>query len=186
MQLTEKQKETILKIADFLEERNEEDIIYYNRADYRFAYYSKDSEYHDNFNNDIMEGFKAFYDISRDNEFAFYNNSELFRQILEKETPWSEQCNEIWNNFIEQLDNDKDFDDAIEYALMLNVVFNEKSDLYTLKELAELLRDYEQQYDIERILLDVIDEYSWRMDNKDAVNELEDKLWEEDEDYRCY
>ena len=71
-------------------------------------------------------------------------------------------------------------DDAIEYSLMLNVVFNEKPDLYTLKELAELLRDYEQQYDIERILLDVIDEYSWCMDNKDAVNELEDKLCEED------
>lgn len=94
----------------------------------------------------------------------------------------NEQCNEIWNNFIEQLDNDKDFDDALEYALMLNVVFNEKPDLYTLKELAEVLRDYEQQDDIERILLDVIDEYSWCMGNKDAVNELEDKLWDEDED----
>ena len=182
MQLTEQQKQTILKIADFLEERNGEDIIYYNRADYRFAYYSKDSKYHDNFNGDVVEGFKAFYDISRNNEFAFYNNSELFRQILEKETPWSEQCNEIWNNFIEQLDNDKDFDDAIEYALMLNVVFYEKPDLYTLKELAELLRDYEQQDDIERILLDIIDEYSWCMGNKDAVNELEYKLWDEDED----
>lgn len=176
MNFTDKQKETILKIADFLEERNGKDIRYYDRACYVFAFYREDSKYHDNFNNDIMEGFKAFYDISRDNEFAFYNNSELFRQILERETPWSEQCNEIWNNFIEQLGNDKDFDDAIEYALMLNVVFYEKPDLYTLKELAEVLRDYEQQDDIERILRDIIDEYSWRMDNKDAVEELEDKL----------
>ena len=186
MNFTDKQKETILNIADFLEERNGEDIIYYNRADYRFAYYSKDSEYHDNFNNDVMEGFKAFYDISRDNEFAFYNNSELFRQILEREIPWNEQCDEIWRNFIEQLGNDKDFDDAIEYALMLNVVFNEKPGLYTLKELAELLRDYEQQDDIERILIDVIDEYSWCMANKNDIYELEDKLWEENEDYRGY
>lgn len=179
MNFTDKQKETILKIADFLEERNGEDTIYYNRACYVFAFYRKDSKYHYYFNNDIMEGFKAFYDISRDNEFAFYNNSELFRQILERETPWNEQFDEIWNNFIEQL-NDKDFDDAIEYALMLNVVFNERPDLYTLKELAEVLRDYEQQDDIEEILRDIIDEFSWCMGNKDAVNELEDKLWGED------
>lgn len=180
MNFTDKQKETILKIADFLEEKNGEDIKYYDRAEHRFEFYNNDSKHHDNFNNDVIEGFHAFYNISRDNEFVFYNNSELFRQILEREMPWNEQCNEIWNNFIEQLDNDKDFDDAIEYALMLNVVFNEKPDLYTLKELAELLRDYEQQDDIEIILLDVIDEYSWCMGNKDAVNELEDKLLEED------
>lgn len=79
MQLTEQQKQAILKIAEFLAERNSEERVYYNRAYYGFGWYEDgDSKYHNNFNNDIVDGFKAFYEISSDNERIFCDNSYFF------------------------------------------------------------------------------------------------------------
>lgn len=48
MNLTEQQKQAILKIADFLKERNSMDTICYDRASYTFTYCYNDSKYYDN------------------------------------------------------------------------------------------------------------------------------------------
>lgn len=202
MQLTAEQKEAILKIADFLEERNREDRIYYDRVNYGFGWYNNDSRYHSSmYHNDTMLGFRDFYDRSRENENTFCKNSENFRDILkDAECLYSDSnFDTIWEDFITHLRNDGDFDNAIDYALMRSVVCYEKPDLYTLYEIAELLRDYiknydnYEHYDIEKILKDIVEEYSWymRSDNyrlrkqiegyEDAFNELENML-DEDED----
>lgn len=167
MNLTEQQKQAILKIADFLAERNSEERVYYDRADYSFGWYNNDSKYHNDFNNDIIDGFKAFYEISSDNERAFCDNSYFFKQILEKEVGCNSEMSEVWDYFITHLRDYRDFDDAIEYALMRSVVAYEKPDLYTLGELASMLEkfvtDYDEveHYDIDSILKDIYKEYSW-------------------------
>ena len=160
MQLTEQQKSAILKIADFLAERNSEDIIYFSRDGYGFYWYDKDSKYHNLlYNSDTIQGFQAFYDESSDNEKTFCNCSDLFKQIMERAEHTDSNFSEIWDDFIYQLKNGKDFYDARDYALMRSVVCYEQPDLYTLKEVAELLRDYEQQDDILRVLYAVCYEY---------------------------
>lgn len=201
MQLTELQKQSILKIADFLAERNSEERVFYNRADYRFGWYEDgDSKYHNDFNNDIVDGFEAFYEISSDNERAFCDNSHFFKQVLEKEVGWNSEMSEIWEDFISHLKDYGDFDDAIEYALMRSVVAYEKPDLYSLGELASMLEkfvtdhDEVEHHDIDRILKDICDEYSWwaKSDNyrlkrliedyEEAFKELENMLEEDEED----
>lgn len=199
MNLTEQQKQAILKIAEFLEERNSEERVYYDRAYYGFGWYNNDSKYHNDFNNDIVDGFKAFYEISSDNEKVFLDCNHLFKQILDRAVGWNYEKEDIWSDFITHLRDYRDFDDAIEYALMRSVVAYEKPDLYSLGELASMLEKFVTDYDevehcdIYRILKDICNEYSWwaKSDNyrlkrliegyEEAFKELENMLEDEED-----
>lgn len=168
LNLTEQQKQAILKIADFLETRNSEDRNYYNRADYGFGEYNYDSKYHYLlYNSDTIKGFQAFCDESSNNQQTFINCSDLFKQIMERAEYTLDNFSEIWNDFITHLNNYEDFYDARDYALMRSVVSHERPDLYSLGELADLLETFVTDYDeyehedIERILKDIVNEYRW-------------------------
>lgn len=190
MKFTEQQKQAILEIADFLEERNSMDTICYDRASYTFAYCYNDSKYYnDMHHNDTINGFRDFYERSEKNQNTFCRNSYNFRDIL-KDAEYicdKEGFDEVWDDFITHLSEHGDFDEARDYALMRSVVCYEKQDLYTLGELAYLLESFIEDYDeyehqdIERILKDICDNFSWVMKYEEAFEEIK-RMLEESED----